>query len=170
VIVRDALPGELAEVGELRVSAYRADGFLSPDSRYAPTLRALGADGDGTVLVAVDEDGPGERGGRIVGTVMLQFGPHGAEIGAGPDEAEIRALAVAPGERGRGTGSALLRAVIERAAREGIRHLVLLTQSDMRAAQHLYQREGFRRLPERDWEPVPGVILLAYGRALADGT
>ena len=163
MIIRDARPDELAEVGDLRVTAYQADGFLSPGSGYAPMLRALGGDGDGVVLVAVENgtdrsDGADRGPGRIAGTVMLQFWPHGGEIGVGRDEAEIRALAVAPDGRGRGTGRALLRAVIERAAREGLRRLVLLTQPDMRAAQHLYEREGFRRLPERDWAPVPPIV------------
>jgi ribosomal protein S18 acetylase RimI-like enzyme len=163
VIVRDARPGELAEVGDIRVAAYLADGFLAPDSGYAPTLRALGRDGDGTVLVAVDE----QDDGRILGTVMLQSWPHAGQVVTDGDEAEIRALAVIPQARGRGTGSALLQAVIERAARQGVRHLVLLTLPEMLAAQRLYQRAGFCRLPDRDWSPVPGATLLAYGLALA---
>jgi len=162
VIVRDARPGELAEVGEIRVAAYLADGFLAPDSGYTPTLRALGRDGDGAVLVAVDEP----DGSRILGTVMLQPWPHAGQAVSGRDEAEVRALAVRPEAQGRGTGSALLRAVIERAAQRGVRHLVLLTQPEMAAAQRLYQRAGFRRLPDRDWSPAPGVTLLAYGLAL----
>jgi len=166
VIVRDALPGELAEVGEIRVAAYVADGFMSPDSGYAPTLRALGADGDGQILVAIDE-GTDEGDGRILGTVTLQFWPHGGEIGVGRDEAEIRALAVVPGQQGRGTGTALLNAVIERAGRAGVRRLLLLTQQEMKTAQRMYQRAGFLRLPERDWTPVEGVVLLAYSLALA---
>jgi GNAT superfamily N-acetyltransferase len=161
VIVRDALPGELAEVGEIRVAAYVADGFMSPDSGYAPTLRALGGDGDGEILVAVDEGG-----GRMLGTVTLQFWPHGGEIGVGRDEAEIRALAVTPGAQGRGTGTALLKAVIERAERAGVRRLLLLTQQEMKTAQRMYQRAGFLRLPDRDWSPVEGVNLLAYGLPL----
>ena len=36
--------------------------------------------------------------------------------------------------------------MIERAAREGIRHLVLLTQAEMKAAHHLYDEAGFARL------------------------
>jgi ribosomal protein S18 acetylase RimI-like enzyme len=164
VIVRDARPGELAEVGDIRVAAYLADGYLTPDSGYAPTLRALGRDGGGTVLVAVDERGDG----RILGTVMLQPWPHAGQVVTGGHEAEIRALAVIPEARGRGTGSALLRAVIERAAQQGVRYLVLLTLPEMLAAQRLYQRSGFRRLPDRDWSPAPGATLLAYGLALAD--
>ncbi|HTS98041.1 MAG TPA: GNAT family N-acetyltransferase [Streptosporangiaceae bacterium] len=163
MVIRDARPDELEEVGELRVTAYQAAGFMSPDSGYAPTLRALGRDGAGAVLVAVDD----EDADRILGTVMLQLPPHGGEIGVGQEEAEVRALAVVPGEQGKGTGSALLRAVIVRAAHESVRHLVLLTQPEMRAAQLLYRRAGFRRLPERDWSPVPGRMLLAYGLVLA---
>jgi ribosomal protein S18 acetylase RimI-like enzyme len=157
VIVRDALPEELAEVGEIRVTAYQEAGFLSPGSEYAQVLREL--DGDGTVLVAVD-------GGRIVGTVMLRSG---GNVVTGPDETEIRALAVTPGGQGKGTGSALLEAVIERAARDGVRHLMLLTQPDMLAARRLYERAGFHRLPDRDWSPAPGFTLLAYGLRLGSG-
>jgi ribosomal protein S18 acetylase RimI-like enzyme len=165
VIVRDARPEEMAEVGEIRMTAYLADGFLSEGSSYGPTLRALGTAGDGPVLVAV-ADGDDRR---IVGTVMLQLWPHAGEVVAGPGEAEIRALAVAPDGQGRGTGRALLRAVIERAALTGVRHLVLLTQPEMQTAQRMYRRAGFVRLPERDWSPRPGVILLAYGLVLAPG-
>lgn len=162
VIIRDALPRELDEVGEIRVSAYQAGGHMPPESGYAPVLRALGSTGDGTVLVAVDA----ADGSRILGTVMLQTWPHAGQVVVGPGEAEIRALAVAPEGQGQGTGSALLRAVIERSTQDGIRHLVLLTQPDMEAARHMYLRTGFDRLPDRDWSPSPGVTLLAYGMML----
>ena len=162
VIVRDARPAELTEIGDLRVTAYQAGGFLLPESAYEPRLRTLGSDGGGTVLVAV----PRDDDSRLLGTVMLQYWPDAGRVVTGPDEAEIRALAVVPDGQGRGTGSGLLRAVIERAAQRGVRHLVLVTQTDMRAAHHLYEREGFRRLPERDWSPYPGEILLAYGLPL----
>jgi ribosomal protein S18 acetylase RimI-like enzyme len=163
VIVRDARPSELPEVGELRVAAYRADAFLSPSSPYAATLAGLGAAGDGQVLVAVEDC-------RILGTVMLQTWPTAGRVVAGPDEAEIRALAVTPRGQGRGTGRALLRAAIDRAAAAGVRHLVLCTQPDMLAAHHLYEQAGFGRLPERDWSPQPGLILLAYGLPLPSPT
>ena len=98
---------------------------------------------------------------------MLQRWPEGGQVVASQDEAEIRALAVSPEGQGRGTGRTLLRAAIERAEGAGVRNLVLLTQPDMRAAQHLYYQAGFRRLPDRDWSPRPGVTLLAYGLPLA---
>jgi ribosomal protein S18 acetylase RimI-like enzyme len=161
MLIRDAYQNELAEVGELRLAAYRADGFLSADSSYAPRLRELGTDGSGPVLVAVD----GEPA-HLVGTVMLQHFPQAGAVVCGPAEAEIRALAVRPEARGSGVGRALLAAVIERAASEGVRTLVLLTQPQMKAAHHLYGQAGFERLPDRDWSPEPGTTLLAYGMLL----
>lgn len=157
MLIRDAHQDELAEVGELRLAAYRADGFLAPDSAYAPRLRELGTDGSGPVLVAVDG-----QPDRLIGTVMLQHWPYAGHVVSGPGEAEIRALAVSPEARGNGVGRALLAAVIDRAGGQGIRTLVLLTQPEMRAAHHLYEEAGFGRLPDRDWSPEPGTTLLAY--------
>jgi ribosomal protein S18 acetylase RimI-like enzyme len=159
VIVREVLPDELAEVGALRVRAYTEQGLLSAASGYVETLRALGADGAGEVLVAVAD-------GELLGTVMLQpWGP-ASEIGRGPDEVELRALAVAPGAQGRGIGRALLAAAVDRARALGCHHLVLSTQPAMRAAQALYRSAGFERLADRDWRPVPDVALLAFGLRL----
>jgi ribosomal protein S18 acetylase RimI-like enzyme len=160
MLIRDAHPDELSEIGDIRVGAYLADGFLSPDSGYAPHLRDLGADGTGTVLVAAGSDG------RLMGTVMLQLWPQGGNVVKGPGEGEIRALAVRLGARGSGLGRALLAAVIDRAGQEGVSHLLLLTQPEMKTAHHLYKEAGFTRLPERDWSPEPSVILLAYGLRL----
>jgi ribosomal protein S18 acetylase RimI-like enzyme len=117
------------------------------------------------VLVAVTH-GSGRPDGAISGTVMLQPWPHAGKVVTGPAEAEIRGLAVAPEAQGAGVGCALLAAVIERATANGIGHLLLLTQPDMHAAQRLYERAGFRRLPDRDWAPWPGAMLLAYGLPL----
>ncbi len=161
MIVRDARPGELAEIGNLRVTAYEAGGFLADASNYGDTLRTLGHDGTGQILVAV-----GSESDAILGTVMLQPPPHAGHVVRGPDEAEVRALAVAPQARGLGVGRALLAAVTGRARDCGMRRLVLCTQTTMHAAQHLYTEAGFRRMPERDWQPVPGFTLLAFGLEL----
>jgi rhodanese-related sulfurtransferase/ribosomal protein S18 acetylase RimI-like enzyme len=178
VEIRDARHDEFDELADVRVAAYIADGFLSPQSTYTQTLRALGADGLGHVLVAFEgEPGlpsrgarPESRSGRILGTVMLQGWPEGGEMLAGPEEAEIRALAVVPDARGTGLGRDLLAAIIDRAVAIGVRHLVLLTQPDMKTAHRLYEKVGFTRLPERDWSPEPGLTLLAYGLVLGYGS
>jgi ribosomal protein S18 acetylase RimI-like enzyme len=162
MLIRDAHQDEFAEIGEIRVGAYLADGFLSPSSGYATRLRELGADGLGPVLVAVDE-----ATRALIGTVMLQVWPEGGEVVKAPAEGEIRALAVRSDARGAGAGRALLEAIIERARKASVQHLLLLTQPEMKAAHHLYEEAGFLRLPERDWSPEPGVSLLAYGLVLA---
>jgi ribosomal protein S18 acetylase RimI-like enzyme len=160
VEVRDARPEEFASIGDLRVAAYRADGFLSAASAYEETLRALGTDGAGEILAAVD-------GERILGTAMLQYWPHGGQVVRAPGEAEVRALAVAKDARGRGIGRVLLAALTQRAAARDVRQLLLLTHPDMRAAQHLYAEAGFRRLPARDFRPGSGTTLLAFSLTLA---
>ena len=142
MIVRDARPAELAEIGALRVAAYEAGGFLSDASHYVETLRTLGHDGIGQILVAVGNEGGGHGTPRLLGTVMLQLWPHAEHVVRGPDEAEFRALAVAPEARGRGVGRALLRAVTDRARAGGAQRLLLSTQATMLAAQHLYTGPG----------------------------
>jgi ribosomal protein S18 acetylase RimI-like enzyme len=189
-MIREARPGELAAVGDLRVAAYEAGGFLNPG--YAPQLRALGTQGDGTVLVAIAADDPpagaataahpadavqgatadggdadrGDGAGRIAGTIMLVTWPRAGELVGGPDEAEIRALAVAPGVQQGGVGTGLLVTALNWAELAGARRVVLSTLPAMRAAHRLYERNGFRRLPDRDWSPAPGVQLLAYALEL----
>ena len=160
MIVREALPEEMDAAGALRVAAYQAQGFLAAGSGYSHTLRGLGADGHGTVLVAVEDR-------DLLGTVMLEPWHAGSEVARSADEIEVRAFAVNPGAQRRGVGRALIRAVIAEARARGARRLVLSTQPAMAAAQRLYQAEGFTRLPERDWTPVPGMTLLAYGLPLS---
>jgi ribosomal protein S18 acetylase RimI-like enzyme len=162
VDIRDARPEEFGRIGELRVAAYRADGFLSEASTYAGTLRVLGMDGTGEILAAVDE-------GHILGTVTLVSWPHGGEVLRAPGEGEVRALAVAAAARGRGIGRGLLAAVMRRASAREVRELLLLTQPDMLAAQHLYAEAGFGRRPDRDYEYAPGHRLLAFGLPMAGG-
>jgi hypothetical protein len=36
----------------------------------------------------------------------------------------------------------------------------------MTSAHRIYERLGFRRAPERDWSPVPGVDLMAFALRL----
>jgi ribosomal protein S18 acetylase RimI-like enzyme len=160
VIIRDATPAELTEVGELRVAAYRAGGHLTDTSEYAQFLRELGGNDDGEVLIAVSQAGDGQ--GQILGTVTLQLWPRAGQIVDSPGQGEIRALAVQPRAQGAGIGSALVTAVIERARQCAVTHLLLCTEPEMRAAHRLYERAGFTRLPERDWSPSPRIKLLVY--------
>lgn len=160
VIVRPARPDEYEPVGELTVDAYVGGGLVSPESSYVNTLRdAADRAAKSELLVAEVED-------EVVGAVA--YCPPGSPYAniAGPDEAEFRMLAVKESARGRGVGRALVAACADRARAAGLVCLRLSTQSDMDAAQRLYERMGFVRTPERDWAPVSGLKLLAYALAL----
>jgi ribosomal protein S18 acetylase RimI-like enzyme len=71
-------------------------------------------------------------------------------------------LAVAPAARGRGVGAALTSAVLDRARELGAHRVVMSSLHLMKTAHRMYERLGFTRLPESDWNP-DGVCLLAYG-------
>lgn len=159
--VRAARPDEYQRAAEVSIAAYLADGWLVGDDPYRERLadtpcRAHEAE----LLVAVDA---GDAGDRVVGTVTLCLpGTPWAEVSR-PGEVEFRMLAVDPAARGRGVGAALVTAVVQRARELGANRVVLSSASGMAAAQQIYQRMGFVRLPDRDWSPEAGKPLLAYG-------
>jgi ribosomal protein S18 acetylase RimI-like enzyme len=164
IAVRAARPHEYDEIGEITARAYLDDGLLDGGGRdpYLAVLRdAAARAARAELLVAADADD------QVLGTVT--YAPPGSPLQdiAVPGEAEFRMLAVAHRGRGRGAGQALVRACIARAeAEEGVVRLVMSTQPAMRAAHRTYERLGFLRTPERDWDPVPGLTLLTYERAL----
>jgi GNAT superfamily N-acetyltransferase len=152
--IRQAARHELPAVGELCVAAYAP--FLSEDGHYMESLRdAERRFEHAELLVAVEDD-------QIVGTVT--FVPEGGPLGeiAQPDEAEFRMLAVDPAAQGRGVGSALVQRILDESRRNGHTGIVCSTLPEMRAAHRVYERAGFRRAPERDWSPFPGVRLIAF--------
>ncbi len=162
VSVRRAAATDALVVGQLTERAYRADGHLAfDDGSYAAELA------DGARRIAEAEVLVAEQDGVLVGTVTLvRPGTPYAET-SNDDELEVRMLAVDPDVRRSGAGRALMLAVIERAAAEGFRAVVLSTQARMAPAHRLYEGLGFERLPERDWSPVAGVELLCYGLELS---
>jgi ribosomal protein S18 acetylase RimI-like enzyme len=115
---------------------------------------------DADLLVAVDADD------RLLGTVTVcEPGTPWAEVSR-PGELEFRMLAVAPDAQGRGVGERLIRAVLDRAGERGVPRVVLSSSGYMHVAHRLYHRLGFIRLPCRDWQPVPGLQLLAFALEL----
>ena len=71
-------------------------------------------------------------------------------------------LAVAPEARGKGVGEALARMCLDRFRTEGARSVVICSLPEMTSAHRVYERLGFYRVPELDWEPVAGVQLHGY--------
>jgi ribosomal protein S18 acetylase RimI-like enzyme len=75
-------------------------------------------------------------------------------------------LAVHPEARGRGAGQALAELCDERAREHGARWMVLSSLAEMTAAHRVYTRLGYRRASHRDWDPMPGVHLIAFSKEL----
>ncbi len=158
VTVRLARDDELDTAGALVADAYRTQPGMDDAGGYLDEVRdARGRAGEVDVLVAV---GPG---GELAGCVSFvrDHTSRFAEVEL-PGEAGFRMLGVAADARGQGIGRALVEACVERARGAGRRGLALSTAPSWTTAQRLYERIGFRRVPERDFEPVPGVTLWAY--------
>ena len=157
LVIRTAVPAEWQEIGELVVDAYVTGyGMSGTEDGYAGVLRDVaGRAADSDVLVAV-------AGDQIVGSVtMLGPGARMAEISQ-PGEKEFRFMAVRPDRWGQGIARALVEAVI---ARAGSAPLVCCVIDGNEPALALYVACGFERLPERDWQPTPGISLRALRRS-----
>ncbi len=144
----------LQEIGELTALAYLADGLVDHAHPFVPQLRDAEARARHAELLAMFDGQDGA--GAIVGTITLV--PHGSEFSelAGEGEYELRMLAVSPIERGRGIGRELARAAMDLAVDHGARRIVLSTMDSMHAAHRLYERMGFTRREDLDWEIEPG--------------
>ncbi len=152
-------------MAELTAAVYLAEGW--GDEAYEPVLRDVaGRAQEAQVLVAVADDGP--DGGQLLGTVTVatRGGPYAEQADDG--DAVIRMLVTAPQARGRGVGTLLVQACLDAARADGCRRVRLSTQPEMAAAHRLYERFGFRRTPQDDWQPHPGLLLLTYRLELAD--
>lgn len=78
-----------------------------------------------------------EHAGRIVGYAGLR-------APAGANDADIQTIALAESARGRGTGRALLTALLDQASLRGVSHVFLDVRADNPIAQSLYASEGFQ--------------------------
>ena len=159
MLIRRAQPADHAAIGAVTVAAY-APFLAAVESDYRRHLEnAERRDREAELWVA-------ELDGRIVGTAT--YCPAGSpwhEL-ALEGEGEFRMLAVDPSAQGHGVGGALVEACEDRARADGMRAMVLCSQSSMAAAHRVYERRGYARLPDRDWSPVPGVDLVAFGKEL----
>jgi len=154
--IRPGVPAEYDEIGSLTAEAYLKDGLVPAGTDYESTLRDAAARAEGAELwVAADAAG-------LLGTVTY-CGPGSRYREIGRDgEGEFRMLAVSPAARGRGVGAALTRHCLDRSRELGLHRVVMSSAATMATAHRLYERLGFARLPDRDWEPIPGVALLAF--------
>jgi ribosomal protein S18 acetylase RimI-like enzyme len=154
--IRLATVAEYGEIGALTADAYLADDFVPAGTGYEARLR------DSVDRAEKAELWVAATPTALLGTVT--YCPPGSpyrEV-AEDGEGEFRMLAVSPAARGAGVGEALTRHCLQRTRDLGLDRVVMCSADNMAAAHRLYERLGFTRMPERDWEPAAGVRLLAF--------
>lgn len=160
VVVRQVPPTEVALVaacGALVAEVYGGERLLVDEDRYlARVADAMPRAQEAVLLAALDVD-------DLVGTATYAAADSPWSELARSGEAEMRMLAVDGQARGRGVGRLLTDACLDRARGEGCTRFVLSSGPLMTAAHRMYEAMGFMRTPERDWSPVPEVVLVTYG-------
>jgi [ribosomal protein S18]-alanine N-acetyltransferase len=79
------------------------------------------------------------------------------------EEAEVLNLAVAPGNRGKGTGGALLRAVVEEFQARGAKRVYLEVRESNEAGISFYEKHGFLPVGRREGyyrEPIEAAVIM----------
>lgn len=154
--VRLAMPEEYDAVGRLTRDAYVVSGHIVEEDFYEEHLLDAAGRARDAELYAADLDG------RLAGTVTFCTpGSRMSEL-AKPGEGEFRMLAVDPAARRRGVAHALVARCVERSRELGLSAIVISSLPIAVESHGLYARFGFRRTPERDWSPAPGVELLGF--------
>jgi ribosomal protein S18 acetylase RimI-like enzyme len=154
--IRLARPEEYASLGKMLVSAYAAlPGMPSPSEvpDYYDRLANVGGRAalpGLTVFVAKSEDG------RLAASIdfiadMTQYGVDGP-VSKLTDAAAVRLLAVDDAFRGQNVGRTMTCHCIDHARSLGRARLVLHTTKLMQAAWTIYERLGFMRYPEIDFQ------------------
>ena len=162
VKIRKALFYEVEMIREQRVKAYEEHAQSIPEGHWDALKKAISSDADEQrdveLLVA-------ELDGEVVGSVALFPAKSDAYKGLVDmlDYPEIRMLAVTPQSRHKGVAEALIKECIRRTKVKGSHHIGLHTADFMKTAMRLYERMGFVRLPQFDFQPADdGIIVKAY--------
>jgi len=169
--VRDARGDECAAVEALTLRAYAEYATVMAPPAWARLEEALRTALASVATVERVERIVAERDGAIVGSVLLYAPATDAYAGAAQRASwpEVRLLAVPPEARGHGVGRALMDECVRRARRSGAAELGLHTSRSMRVAMQMYERMGFVRAPEYDFQPSGAEVVEAYRLPLDGG-
>jgi ribosomal-protein-alanine N-acetyltransferase len=101
-----------------------------------------------------------EEGNALIGYAGMMF--------TGGSQADVVTLAVDPGRWGRGTGTALLTALVDEAEKRGYQEVLLEVREDNPRARQLYLRHGFAEIGiRRGYYQPSGVDAVVMRKALA---
>jgi GNAT superfamily N-acetyltransferase len=151
--------------GVLR-AAYAEYESVFPAANWVPYLQDIldleGRADESQLLIA-------EILGQVVGCVS--YFPPGSKAAYPSDSfserwpgdwSAIRLLAVDPQQRGNGVGRRLTDACVDQARHDNAPALGLHTTAPMAVARAMYERMGFERVPQYDFQPGPTVLVEAY--------
>lgn len=165
--LRDATPGDAQAVIDLTLEAYGEYAFQVPGPfwvAYSSNIEAtLREEGRAQHIVAMQHD-------RLLGSVLL-YPPDAKPARPGRHSTgwpEVRLLAVRPSQRGQGVARALMQECLHRARGWHAPVLQLHTMEVMRVARAMYERMGFTRRPELDFQASEGTAVLGYGLDLRE--
>ena len=154
--IREASPNEFSELGELMVEVYsQLEGFPSQEEipDYYDNLRNVGEfvkNPKTKLIIAVSKEGTID-GGLVYFGDMRYYGS-GDKSTTNQKAAAFRFLAVDPKTRGEGLGKLLIEACFEQARKENFDQLLIHSTKYMMVAWKMYERMGFVRFPEIDFE------------------
>ena len=158
--VRDAGVEDLDQVSLLIRDAYQEyQANFSPEvwERYSRDIMDVRSRLDTSELIVA------ENSGRLVGAVTFYPNTSPSDQGGWPAGwTGIRLLAVHPDARGMGIGRVLMDECLRRSRLLSATALGLHTTELMGIAQGMYERMGFVRVPEYDFQAGPEVVVLGY--------
>jgi len=158
--VRDAGVEALDQASLLIRDAYlEYQANFSPEvwERYAWDIMDVRSRLDTSELIVA------ENSGRLVGAVTFYPNTSPSDQGGWPAGwTGIRLLAVHPDARGMGIGRALMDECLRRSRLLSATALGLHTTELMGIARGMYERMGFVRVPEYDFQAGPEVVVLGY--------
>lgn len=155
ITIREALPSEFEELGQLMVSVYsQLEGFPRKEEQpgYYEKLANIGEvtlNPETKLLVAVSDNND-LLGGVVYFGDMKNYGSGGAATKV-INASGIRLLAVGPKARGKGVGKALTQWCIQLARQRKHSQVVLHTTKAMQVAWLMYERLGFVRSSDLDF-------------------
>jgi ribosomal protein S18 acetylase RimI-like enzyme len=153
ITVRNAVEDERPVIEDLVIAAYEqfTSDLSEPVWRFykANIERTMEAAGVDQILVAISSS--------ILGSVLLY---KNAEDYL-PEWWSVRLLAVSPAARGQGVGRLLMEECVRRSREGGGKVLGLHTTDMMAVARGMYERMGFKRVPELDFQ-LPENLIKAY--------
>ncbi|CAN5678731.1 hypothetical protein BH11PLA1_BH11PLA1_23370 [soil metagenome] len=155
MFIRPAHPNDAAAIAALRERTIRtvvaAAGVYTPDeiARWSASYTAERVEG----LIAAGNFLVAELGGRVVGMGRLKLGDP-----LPPGQACLRGLFTDADTIGRGAGTALVRALLARAARQGVTEIALAATLN---AETFYDRLGFTSHGRERFATINGTWIAA---------